>query len=294
MISLNKENLASFKEQKVNSFKNFKKSDLHVFFLSLNLPTFKTCSGVSKEWNLVATSPLMLKKMIYLHKAFNPSDWQKYYPSIKIDPQTAACAWHKFPLTIGKLFNSDCPIIPDKKFHETHFPIWIPSGLNLVKFVEALKINLPVTHHETSSVWTKGYGYNIFKDVIKTCSKKKTLVSRWVFILKVVIPSSKGKIYLEQKEILHRLNFNKFTTYAFPSVLESVISVASHFFKFNKYILEDCPTRCSDSIQPKVFVGSKEDSIVYAVGGINGFLELIGVAPTRPLNENCTCTIKIC
>ncbi len=278
--------VTSFEVQKINSFKNFKKSDFHSFLLNLDLPTFKAFSLLSKEWNQVATSPLMLKKLIYSHKTFNPGDWQKFYPSIKIDPQTAGCAWHKFPLYIGKLFNSDCPIIPNRKFYETHFPIWIPSGLNLIQFVEVLKINLPVTHHATSSIWTKDYGYNIFNDVIKNCSKNKTLVSRWVFLLKEVIPSSEGKNYVDQKEILHRLNFNKFTTYVFPSVLESVVSVASHFFKFNKYILEDCPTRCIDAVQPKVFVGSKEKSIVYAVGGINGFLELIGVAPLRTISQN--------
>lgn len=287
MIS-SSETVASFEVQKINSFKNFKKSDIQSFLLYLNLPTFKAFSLVSKEWNQVATSPPMLKRLIYIHKTFNPRDWQKFYPSIKIDPQAEMCAWHKFPLCIGKLFNSDCPIIPNKKFYETHFPIWIPSGLNLIQFVEALKINLPVTNNETSSVWTKGYGYNIFKDVIKTCSKHETLISRWLFLLKEVIPSSKGKNYSEQKEILHRLNFNKFTTYVFPSVLESVVSVASHFFKFNKYILEDCPTRCNDAVQPRVFVGSKEKSIVYAVGGINGFLELIGIAPISTIAQNCT------
>ena len=291
MISSSAESVSSFLDQKVNSFKNFNKNNIQTLFFYLNLPTFKACSEVSKEWNHIATSPLVLKKMIYLHKAFNPNDWQKIYPSFKIDPQTAERAWHTFPIHIGKLFISDCPIIPNKKFYETHFLIWIPSELNLIQFIELLKINLPVTHHEMASIWTKGYGYNIFKDVTNTCGKHKTLVSKWMFILKEVIPSSKGKNFIEQKEILHVLNFTKFTSYVFPSVLESIVSVSSHFFKFNKYIVEDCPTRCIDALQPKVFVGSKEKSIVYAVGGINGFFELIGVAPIRTIPQNCTIQI---
>jgi len=201
----------------------------HVSFTDL-----KSClSLVNKKTKEYATDLFVLKRIIYREKAFNAEDWINFF-KVEVLESELKQAFESFPAVIGNIFNSPCPIFPNKTFGQTHLIVWIPASISINNYGMLLKEKFPLSR--------EGYEY-IWNEVVRDFGKLQSNASRWLVMTRKAIPLSGDKTYFEQQAMVNELK-----NYSVVSLLEAIICISTTIFKHEVVLLDQWYLRCNEEI----------------------------------------------
>ena len=165
--------------------------------------------------------------------AFGKADWEKYFGEVGIEPP--------LPPNIHDILESSCPFWPAKKVKETHLLVLIPQTVNgkalTLDYLEQL-IQKPLGGGHATK-----YGY-YHEPVKKEHGGKPAGQSHWVLMTTDVIPTSRGKFYGQQQELVR-----KYAHYQIPQTLEAAACILMEHVKEGKRLYPRDPwtfTRCQE------------------------------------------------
>lgn len=223
-----------------------------IFFqlTELNFKNLRLCSLVDKKWKQMTNDPMLTKKMIYEGFCFNPSSWNKFCsPWAKIrGKQTVSRdeierAYELLPNLIDKILKSDCPAFKDKRIIDTHMLVWIPEKIKgqpvtIKNFEKLLEERIEFSN----------YGIRCFRDEIINQEGDKIIKSGWVLMTTYIIPDSRNKSYIEQKNRVEGFTIDGKTGFHVPKIGEAIVCICAEYFRTKKRLFEvGTYTRCEET-----------------------------------------------
>ncbi len=221
-------------------------------FSRLTLATLGAICSISKEWERLASDPILLKKTIYREIAFGNAKWAQYFGKDAIKDEDNKDEWSSLP---WKDFIEDCKkfksLFPEKQAKDTLMLVRLPKTLNgeltLKNLGELIKKHFPKSDTNLSIP-------SIIVDKLKDKSIDK---SRWVLMTTDVLPESRKKDYNEQQRIVAEL-----VNYEVPEILTSATCILSQYIHSQIRLFSDNPltyTRCKEKVEDdQTIVGSFE------------------------------------
>lgn len=218
--------------------------------------------------------PQSISKMVveYLeeYQCFGEREWLALCGSV--DPAPL------LPPNFSDIWNGPCPIFPGKKVCETHMLVYIPATVD----------GKPFTFNKLGEIAKRFFPKNDngFRYIFGVTDelRDKPIKSRWVLMIKDVIPGSRNKSYPEQEKIIAELA-EKSLGYKIPSFLEAATCILTqYFFDSKTRLFTDDPwtySRCKEQYGDQILVGGF-DPIGLRVFNFCDFpFEYIGVAALR-------------
>ncbi len=228
-------------------------------FSRLTLATLGAICSISKEWERLASDPILLKKTIYREIAFGNAKWAQCFGKDAIKEEDNKEEWSSLP---WKDFIEDCKkfksLFPEKQAKDTLMLIRLPKTLNgqltLKSFGKLAKKYFPHLKEGTC--------FMILPHILDKLGDLSIDKSRWVLMTKDVLPGTRNKSYHKQKKIIAELARKALINYEVPGTLESVICILSQYLDsktclFNKNPYTTTITRCKEKLAgDQIIVGS--------------------------------------
>ena len=225
-----------------------------IFFqlTELNFKNLRLCSLVDKKWKQMTNDPILTKKMIYEGFCFNPSSWNKFCsPWAKIRGKETVSrdeiekAYESLPNHIDKILKSDCPAFKDKRIIDTHMLIWIPEKIkgqpvNIENFEKLLEERIEFSN----------YGIRCYRDEIIQQEGSRIIKSGWALMTTYIIPDSRNKSFIEQKNRVEGFAIDGKTGFRVPKIGEAIVCISAEYFRTRKLLFEfGTYTRCEETTQ---------------------------------------------
>ncbi len=226
-------------------------------FSRLTLATLGIICSISKEWERLASDPILLKKTIYREVAFGNDKWAQYFGKDAVKDEDNKDEWSSLP---WKDFIEDCKkfksLFPEKQAKDILMLVRLPKTLNgqltLKSFGKLTKKYFPDIEEDTSLL--------IRSKIISKLGEISIDRSRWVMMTKDLLPGTRNKSYHEQQKMIAELAKKSLINYEVPETLESVVCILSQYLDSKTYLLSHNPftlTRCQENIEGnQIIVGS--------------------------------------
>jgi len=166
--------------------------------------------------------------------AFGKAKWEQCFGDIGVEPA--------LPTNIEEILDSQCPIWPDKKVHETHMLTLIPKTVN-GQLLTLKTLGELVQHPKQGGNVTS---YSIFYP--GGHENTPAGESHWVLMARDVIPDSRKKIYKEQVQLAQTYNKNGIE-YEVPKLLDATVGIFMEYVQTGTRLFSDDPwtyTRCQE------------------------------------------------
>lgn len=131
------------------------------------------------------------------------------------------------PSGFSALWNGPCPIHSGKKVRDTHMLVYIPARVN----------DLPLTLNNLGAI-AKPYfpeshqGYdNVGDSFFEKFGDRPIGKTGWVLMTQDVLPNSKNKHYIVQKEMVSSLAKKALAPYEVPQTLEAAVCILTYYFR---------------------------------------------------------------
>jgi hypothetical protein len=232
------------------------------------LPSLRTAAKVrDKDVRLLAL------------KILGEVEWKHYFGEVEPAPD--------LPSNMGAILDSTCPFWPGKTVEDTHLLVLIPTEVN----GQPLSLNLlrDLIRHPNNGGHKTQYSY-YGDDVRQQLGASSPAASYWLLMTRDVLPESRGKTYVNQRQLITDHAIRTGLPYELPKALEAVTAILTHYVRDEERLYSDSPstyTRCQECIlHPSngcsVVVGSFEPSglVVYRCFYSYGDYDL-GVAGCR-------------
>lgn len=207
-------------------------------FSRLKFLDLVSCSEVNKDWKLLANDNILLKKIIYREKTFNPEDWKSFF-GMEIPAQEVKKAWDSLPKNIGEIFKGACPVFKGKKFGMTHVISWMPAGLSINQYAKFLRSRYPYHLPGIHEIW---------QSIIVEYGDGKISKGKWVAMSKTSLRGSLGLGFEEQALKISKIEAKKFKSCKIPKALEAIVCISTTFFKSKNPIFYKLYTRCRENV----------------------------------------------
>lgn len=260
-----------------NSYKEFSAADnilentfpreiLIEIFSSLDLEDLFPIALTSKNWHVLSNDPLLLKKIIFFKKTFNPIDWKLHFkddPFIqKISDMATEEAFNALPNNIGVRFKAQCLHFPKMQMGKSHTIVWIQAGLTLNRY---------------ASLLDSKFEHNLFsKSFIEKYGNEPIETSRWLIMpTRILVKNINQENFVKHIIALHGID------YFIPSALEALICMASTYFKFGIKMFGIDNIECKEKLkEDQIITGFTSQNSLRAVTCHESF-SWLGYAPAH-------------
>lgn len=225
-----------------------------IFFqlTEMNFKNLWKCSQVDRKWKDLTNDPMLTKKMIYEGFCFNPSSWNNYcslWAKIRgketVSRDEIEKAYELLPNNIDKILKSNCPAFEDKRIIDTHMLVWIPKKIK----GQPVTINNFEKLLEERLEFSK-YGIRCFRDEIIHQEGDKIIKSGWALMTTYVIPDSRNKSYIEQKNRVEGFTVDGKKDFHVPKIGEAIVCICAEYFRTKKRLFEfGTYTRCEETTE---------------------------------------------
>jgi hypothetical protein len=191
-------------------------------------------------------------------------EWRHYFGDIEPAPD--------LPSDIGDILDNECPFWSDKKVRDTHLLVLMPATVNGEPFTLNLLSEL-IKIPKNGGYKTQYRYYD--SDVKEQIGADSPAVPYWLLITRDVLPESRGKTYVNQKELVAAHARRKRLPYELPKVLEAATAILTHYVRNEERLYSDdlyTYTRCQELIrwgsgEYPALVGSFESSGFHVCNG---------------------------
>ncbi len=202
-------------------------------------------SRLNNQYRIIAYE--LLKVNLYENEFFTPHDWKKYYPTYNLPISEYELAWKTLPLNIYNIFKGE-------KLCDTHVIVWIPKGLNVIKFMELFDDHAFIERKHSYIVSKNKYKLEVWKNALKLGGTVETRKSQWLILSRTIMAESGFKAFKVQKKMMNQKT-NDLMNYRVPTILEVIVTAACMFFKSRIYLPYNTITRCCSNKTTQMLVG---------------------------------------
>lgn len=231
-------------------------------FSYLKLPELGDCRLLNKECRKLASDEAFLLRSIYPHRIFGKKEWTTYFGDVGAEPP--------LPKEIHSIFQSPCPFWGGKKVIETHMMVLLPKTVAKKSFT-LNSLGELVKDPKKGTATSYAYFHGEIRTRLGECIVKE---SQWVLMTRDVLPGSREKSFIQQKNLVAAANTPQ-CRYSAPTLIEAVTSIFMTYFRTGKRLFsEDDPaiegdlmtyTRCQEQIP--VTVGLFDSIGIYIKSG---------------------------
>ena len=188
-------------------------------------------------------------------RTFGAAEWKHYFGGVGSAPD--------LPSDMAAILDGPCPFWTNKKVRDTHLLVLIPATVGGVPFTLNLLGEL-IKRPKNGGHRTE---YRFYSGRVKAqIGEQSPPRSYWLLMTRDVLPGSRNKAYVAQKELVAGYTSRASVPYELPSVLEAATAILMHHAREGERLFGDDPwtfARC----QEMVMVG--ENPCQTVVGGFS-------------------------
>lgn len=223
----------------------------HIFY-DLNLHELGVCRSISKEWDALASKPILWQSAICREIAFSSKNWALWNEDI-VKEVDFTKEHLSLPENIVEELRLSHEAFPEKNFRKTHVLVIMPKGLTIKMLGEFAKKDFP----------NNADGYKFISPLIfEELEDKPVDEAVWLLMTSNEVDGTRDKSYEEQKNIIAELAKTAQIPYEVPTTLEAATCILAEYSRSGRRLFNESSwlhIHCQENVQGRqMLVGGFE------------------------------------